>query len=134
MSIPSIFYVSTEDQASEMEMNHDLAQEDVAELGGIDTLKLSTLYAIAIKREWDVDLMDTFSEVRTSDSEWIYEIPKEFTKELEGTDLDAASAEWAETEEMACEPEDAKYVIDVLLRMAKRSEETGKPLYIYTTL
>ena len=137
MSLPSIFFTASEAEATSLELNHNLPPEDVVELGGIDTLKLSMLWAIFNRNEWDVGLMDAFKELKTTDSEWTHTIPVELTQKLaamDGAELDRVAKDWSATEEMQCSPADAKDLLREIAALAQRAIQTQRDLFLYTCL
>lgn len=137
MSLPSIFFTATEAVAKDTHLNHDLPREDVEELGGIDTLKMSTLWAIIEEKTWDVNSMDSFQEVYSTEDEWMYRIPDELTKKLallDDSKLARVSKEWAATDEMMCQPAEAEEVFRAIAKIAARSILTHRNFYLYTSL
>jgi hypothetical protein len=137
MSMPAIFFTASDADAADVELNHKLPPEDVVELGGVDTLMLSTLWAIIERREWDVSMMDSFRELKSTDSEWTNSIPGELTKKieaLEGAELSRVAEAWAATEEMGCSPTEAKDLLIEIASAARRAIQTSRDLYLYTCL
>jgi hypothetical protein len=139
MSMPAIFFVSDYAAAEQFRLNHSLSGEDVAERSSVDTLKLSTLWAIMADRNDDpVELMDRFAEIRSSDSDWTNEIPEEFVNRLAtATDMDLhrAATLWIETEEMAgCDVSDALDLLTDIKRVACRAHQTRRPMFVYVSL
>jgi len=104
MSMPAIFFVSDRATAEQFRLNHSLPPENVAERAAVDTLKLSTLWTIIESSNDDpVELMDRFTEIRSTDEEWTNQIPDELVSRLAGatgSDLRAAAASWIQTDEM----------------------------------
>jgi hypothetical protein len=137
MSLPSIFFTATEAVAKDTHLNNDLPHDDVEELGGIDTLKMSTLWAIIDEKTWDVDSMDRFETVYATEEEWMHRIPDELTKKLallDDSKLTRVSKEWAATDEMMCEPAEAEEVFRSIAKIAARSILTHRNFYLYTSL
>ena len=137
MSMPSIFFAAADSVAKNTHLNHSLPEEDVAELNAIDTLKLSTLWAIIDEKTWDVDSMDAFQELYSAESEWMHLIPDELTQKiafLDDAKLTRVSKEWAATDEMACQPEEAREVFRAIAKIAARAIQTHRKFYLYTSL
>jgi hypothetical protein len=139
MSMPAIFFVSDRATAEQVELNHSLPPENVAERSLMDTLKLSTLWTIVSGSEDDpVELMDRFTDIRSSDEEWTNQIPDELVTLLAGaTDLEIrdAAARWIQTDEMM--GSNASEAIDLLAdvqRVARRAVELRQPLFLYLSL
>jgi hypothetical protein len=137
MSMPAIFFTSTEVVAKTVHLNHALPREDVAELSSIDTLKMSTLWAILDEAEWDVKLMDAFEEIYALEEEWLHRIPDALTKKialLDDAKLDRVSKAWAATDEMLCEPSEAAELFRIIAAVAARSIHTHRGFFLYTSL
>jgi len=137
MSMPAICFTASEEVAKSVHLNHTLPQEDVAELSSVDTLKLSTLWAIIDDQPWDVKSMDEFGEIYSTENEWLHRIPDALTKKLAGLEassIEQVSKPWAETEEIMCEPSEAAELIRIIGGVARRSMDTHRALYLYTSL
>jgi hypothetical protein len=94
------------------------------------------LWAITQKKEWDDGMMDAFAEVLIVDGgqRLIYQVPTAAVERFAGlskTEIDAAAAAWSQTEELACDPEDVRPVIQQLARLSKRGLETNRNLYLW---
>jgi hypothetical protein len=137
MSMPAIFFAASEAEATAMELNHDLPPEDVVELGGVDTLKMSMLWAIIDRKIWDVKLMDAFRSVRSTESEWTDAIPDDLTQKIagqEGAELERVAEQWSATQEMGCSPAEARDLLQEIAGVARRSIDTHRELFLYTCL
>lgn len=137
MSMPTLFFTAAGDDARSVRLNHALPPEDVEELGDIDSLKMSILWALIDGRDWDVDMPDQFAEVYSASDECLHRLPHELVHRLLKLDpvgTDAAAAAWAETEEMACEPAEARAVIEAAIRIASRAESTKRGMFLYSCL
>ncbi|MEO6754933.1 MAG: hypothetical protein ABIP85_24430, partial [Chthoniobacteraceae bacterium] len=137
MSMPAIFFTASEDDAARVELNHNLPSDDVVELGGVDTLKLSMLWAIIDGKEWDVDSLDAFKELKATDSEWTHRLPEELTQKIErlkGLELERVAREWSATEEMGCSPAEGKELLMEISVAARRAIQTQRGLFLYTCL
>lgn len=137
MSMPAIFFTATNDIAKSVHLNHTLPTQDAEELGDIDILKMSLLWALIEGREWEVDMMDHFREVYSTSDEWLYRVPNELMEHL--SKLDPArqqntAAAWAETEEMACDSSEALEVIKAAIKVATRAQTTSRGMFLYFSL
>src|SRR5690349_1334601 len=91
------------------------------QLGGLHSLHFSTLWAIIESEEWDVNKHDLPSILPPSDT-WLFRFPEQFARslsELDESQLEEIAAQWARTEEMHCDPSDARYVLDELQGIAE---------------
>jgi hypothetical protein len=137
MSLPSIFFTADEATAKGMKLNHTLPSDDVAEMGAIDTLKMSTLWAIIDEVPWQEESMDAFAEVFARESEWLHRVPDELTRKiatLSSADRARVMQEWSSTEEMACAAAEADEVFQMIAEVAQRAGESKRPLFLYTCL
>jgi hypothetical protein len=139
MSMPAIFFVSDRAAAEQVRLNHSLTPENVAERASVDTLKLSTLWTIMAGSNDDpVELIDRFTEIRSSDEEWTNEIPEEFVTRLAtatDSDLQSAATRWIETDEMVgCDVSDAMDLLTDVRRVARRAQQTQQPMFLYASL
>src|SRR5262245_13108921 len=132
MSMPAIFFVSDRATAESVELNHSLPAEDVAERSAMDTLKLATLWTILTGSADDpVELMERFTEVRSSESEWTNQLPDDFVALLAGasdSEIGDAAARWIETDEMmGWKVSEAIDLLGDVRRVAKRAQESRQP-------
>ena len=137
MSMPTIFFTAAEAAAAQLDLNHDLPPEDVHECGGVDVLKLSTLWAIIDGRDWDPAIIRAFGQIKSTNSEWTYSIPADLTQKIasvEGVELERVTKAWSATDEMACSPGDAMALLSDIARVARRALETQRQLFLYTCL
>lgn len=106
------------------------------QLGGLLNLHFSTLWAIVESEEWDVNKHDLPSVLPPSNT-WLFRFPDQFTRslsELDESQLEEIAAQWARTEEMRCDPSDARYVLDELQGIAEKATASGKALYLWGSL
>ena len=139
MSMPAIFFVADRTTAEQVRLNHSLPKESVAEWGSVDTLKLSTLWTILTGGSEDpVELMDRFTEVRSSEEEWTHQIPEELVIRLataSPSELSGAAERWVQTEEMSgWSASDGLEVLTDVQRVARRAQQLQQPLFLYTSL
>jgi hypothetical protein len=136
MGLLADFYVSTDDDAVSYDDSPSLPDSDRAQHTGITHLELSTLWAILQEREWDVTTMDEFRCLleRDGGERLIHRFPAALVAQLATSDagtLRLAAAAWAQTEELSCDPSDIQPVVDDLMRLARRAQETGKSLFVW---
>jgi hypothetical protein len=137
MSLLSIFFTADEMTAVRIELNHDLPQEDVAEMSAMEPLKLSMLWAIIDGKEWDVASIDEFTEVFAHDEEWLNIVPEDLVRKIASLDaarMSEASKAWAATEEMQCSAEEAEDVIKMIAAVAQRAIDLKQSMYLYFCL
>jgi hypothetical protein len=139
MSMPAIFFVSDRATADQVRLNHSLPPENVAEQTSVDTLKLSTLWTIMAGSADDpVELMDRFTDIRSSEEEWTNEIPEHLVTLLAtatDSDLKSAATRWIETDEMAgCDVSDAMDLLIDVRRIARRAQQVRQPMFLYASL
>ena len=137
MSMPSIFFTASDSEAAEFELNHNLPPDDVVELGSVDTLVLSVLWAIIDNKEWDVDSMAKFKALKSTDSEWTHRLPDELTQKIaniQGVERERVAKEWSATEEMRCTPTEAEELFMEIASAARRAIQTQRGLFLYTCL
>ncbi|MEQ1841864.1 MAG: hypothetical protein ABL994_15775 [Verrucomicrobiales bacterium] len=137
--MPAIFFVSDHVTAEQFELNHSLPAQDIAEMSSVDTLKLSTLWAVMAESDDDpVELMDRFIDIRSSDDEWTNEVPEELVGRLAAatdSELQSAAMRWIETDEMVgCELAEAVYLLTEVRRIARSAQEAQRPLFLYVSL
>jgi hypothetical protein len=137
MSLPSIFFTADEMTAVRIELNHDLPQEDVAAMSAMEPLKLSMLWAIIDGKEWDVALIDEFTEVFAHDEEWLNIVPEYLVRKIASLDaarMTKASKAWAATDEMQCSADEAEDVIKMIAALAQRAIDLKQSMYLYFCL
>jgi hypothetical protein len=120
-------YVSTDADAPFYDTTQSLSDSDRAEGASLTTLELSTLWAILEGREWDVKMMDEFQCVLEEDDgeRSIYRLPAALVSKLTLCDTDTltrATAQWAQTDEIACDPSDIQPLMETLIRLARRAQ------------
>jgi hypothetical protein len=106
------------------------------QLGGLHSLHFSTLWALIESEKWDVNKHDLPSVLQDSNT-WLFRFPEQFTRSLSELDerhLEEISGQWARTEEMRCDPADARYVLDELQGIAEKATASGKGLYLWCCL
>jgi hypothetical protein len=121
---------------AEREESSAAARYARVQLGGLLDLHFSILWAIVESEEWDVKKHDLPSVLPVSET-WLFQFPDQFTRSLSKLDesqLQAIAPQWALTEEMRCDPSDARYVLDELQGIAEKATASGKGLYLWGSL
>lgn len=143
MSILAEFFVAPNNEAAaQYGADKDLESaawpsEDQFDSGGLMQMHLELLWAILQDVEWDVEMADAFTPIRESEEEWLVRLPDDLVNRLaqaSPAELDDARAEWAEMEEMGCEPDDLLEVTRGLQKIARRAVSTERPLYLWGSL
>lgn len=143
MGILTTFIIAANDGAAALyNANEDFdfeswPPEDRFDSGSLLPMHIEMLWAILQGIEWDVDMMDAFGTVRNSEEEWLVRFPDDLVNRLaeaSPTQLDSARVEWAETEELNCDPEDLEEVVTGLQGLAQRAVATQRPLYLWGSL
>lgn len=132
MGVIADFIIATEPEALEYSRSQKgIPSLDLLEAKGITVVELTTLLAILEGKEWQDELLDLFPTV--SDSGDVTRVAERLMSRLTDFDydLEAVSADWASTEEMHCEPEEARTLIEQLAQLAVRAKSAGKPIYLW---
>jgi hypothetical protein len=135
MSVLTELFVDDEQKASTYNPA-TAAGIERAQLGGLTNLEFETLWAIVEGEEWDVE-KHALREVASGDSFWVHQFPAEYVAQLQAlgpSEISAAAATWAATDEIMAAPEDVSPVIDQLVALARSATKTGKGLFIWTAL
>jgi len=134
MGLLADIYLSRDDEA----VGYDTEPErftDRAEYKRISPLELSTLWAILRGVEWDVALMDEFPCLQVDGGErLIHKLPSAMVQQLAGLSPErvaAVTSAWAATEELGCDPEEIKPVVDDLVRLSRRAGETDRSVHLW---
>jgi hypothetical protein len=138
MSLLADLYVSRDDEEA-IRYNSEPAQfTDREEYTSFTTLELSTLWAEMQGKKWDEDLFDEFLTVFAHEEEpHISRLPTAMVLELARMTPEQVlylASKWAATDEMRCSPEDARPIIEGLIRLAKKAFETERSLYFWNSL
>ena len=137
MGLLSDFYIATEADALLYDTKPTaLSDSDKVSHKGITTLELSTLWAIVQKQEWDVAMLDEFRLILDMDNgeRSIYHIPAAFISSLTNLDADTLRrfiVEWAQTEEIECDPSEMYPIVEDIIRLGRRAQDTDKNLYLW---
>ncbi len=133
MSVIADFIIATEPQALEYSRSQTgILPSDILEAKSITCFELSTLLALLDGKEWREDLLDLFPPVG-GDSNGLKLVGDQLLGRLTdfNYDLDQLAADWAATEELQWEAEEARTLIDGLAQLAVRARSLGKPIYLW---
>lgn len=132
MSVIADFIIATEPEAFEYSRSQTgIASSDLVEAKGITCVELTTLLTLLNGKEWHEDLLDLFPPV--SESSGLTRVHDQLLGRLTDFDydLDQVAADWAATEEMQREVEEARTLIGELAQQAVRAKSVGKPVYLW---
>lgn len=136
MSVLADFYIADRGSAP----NYDEAQEcddaDRVQSNRITPFELSMLVAILEKKKWDATMMDQFSQVLIVDGgeRLIHEVSPalvEHLSKMRPEEVESAAEAWARMEEMACEPDELRPLLEDLVRLAGRARSTNRQLFLW---
>jgi hypothetical protein len=133
MGVIADFIIATEPEALEYSRSQaGIPSSNLLEAKGITCVELSTLLALLDGKEWQDTLLDLFPSVG-GESSGLTRVADRLLSRLTGFDydLDQAAAEWAATEEMQWEPEEARALIDDLAQHAVKARSACKPVYLW---
>jgi len=133
--IAELFLARNDGEAARYETAAN-AFADREQFGGIMTLTLSTLWAILENKTWEDRFLDDFVNVVEKDGglPTIDRLPPAFVEGLAGLTPDRireVAEEWAATEEMMCDGEDLRPVIEGLVRISRLAKTKGQNVYLY---
>ena len=105
---------------------------------GITDLEIGTLWAILERREWDIEKhMPEDIYVEEDGESWLHRFPDELTILLANSNadgLESASEQWAKTEEIDCNAEDLRPLLNDLQSLARQAAATGQSIYLWGCL
>jgi hypothetical protein len=129
MSVLADFYVSSPDQAASYDKEQKADQNLVASYKNITPLEITTLWAIVENREWDVALLDRFTNIPLVDSgeRLIHELPNELFETLFTIPPD----EMDDIANRYCRGEDVKPIITDLVLLARIAQTQNKKIYLW---
>ncbi|MBX7131930.1 MAG: hypothetical protein K1X67_04540 [Fimbriimonadaceae bacterium] len=112
---------------------------DRAEYKDFTPLELSTLWSIVRDTEWDVDSMDEFVCLLEVDggARLIHSLPSAMISELAALPPDRlapVTTAGAATEEMDCNPEDIRPIVDDMVRLSRLALDSGRGVYLWNSL
>src|SRR4051794_8198666 len=119
MGVIADFIIATEKEALEYSRSQSsIPSSDLLEAKGITAVELTTLLAILDNKEWQHDLLDLFPPI--ADSSDLTKVADRLLSRLTDFDydLDEVAADWAATEEMQWETDEARKMIDALAQHA----------------
>ncbi len=135
MGLLSDIYISQDADASA----YDVSPENFplrVEYKGITPLELTTLWAIIRGIPWDVAMMDELPCILQEEGgeRLIHRFPNGFVTnlaDLTPEQLGEISSKWAATDELQCEAEDVRDVIENLMKMARQTLARGEALFLW---
>jgi hypothetical protein len=139
MSVLSDVYLFDPSDALVYDDDPQAMASERAEFKSLTHLHFAQLWAIlrGDSQEVSVDLADQFRCLFTSSSEnrFIHQFPKEFvtllTESDDDTIIEQAAQQWAATEELECQPDEARSIIEDLIHLAWLSESSKKSMYLW---
>jgi hypothetical protein len=133
MGVIADFIIATEPEALEYSRSQTgIPPADCLEAKGITLVELSTLLALLDGREWQDHLLDLFAPVGEEEN-MLTRMPDQLLGRLTDFDydLEQVAADWAATDEMQWEPDEARGLIDALAQHAARATRAGKSMYLW---
>ena len=135
MSVLADIYISRDDDAVKYDTTPDQFA-DRAQYKGLTPLELSTLWAIMRGVEWDFAMQDEFPCLLqiNGGERLVHRLPTAMVSELAALSPDritSVTSAWAATEELGCDPEDIRPVVDDLVRLSRRATETGQSVHLW---
>ena len=135
MSVLADIYISRDADA----VKYDTAPDqfaDRAQYKGFSPLEFSILWSIIQGVEWDVAMMDKFPCLLEIDGgeRLVHRFPAAMVSELASLSPDrvaSVTSAWAATEELNCNPENIRPVVDDLVRLSRRAGETSQSVHLW---
>jgi hypothetical protein len=139
MGVLAEVYLATASDALAYDQNPQAMASERAEFKSLSDTHLAQLWAIlrGESQEASLDLLGQFSCLFTSSSKnrFIYQFPKEFvtllTESDDDTTIEQAAEQWAATEELSCELDEAQSIIEDLINLAWLSVSSKKAMYLW---
>ena len=133
MGVIADFIIATEPEALEYSRSRTgIPTSDLLGAKGITCVQLSTLLAILNGKQWQEDLLDLFPLVggEASGLTRVGDLLLDRLTDFD-YDLDKVATDWAATEEMQWEAEEARGLIDDLAQFAVRAKILKKPVFLW---
>jgi hypothetical protein len=133
MGIIADFIIANELEALEYSRTQSgIPSSNMIEAKGITIVELSTLMALLDGKDWHQDLLDVFPLIR-DESSVLSKIGEPLLSRLTDFDydIDQVAADWAATEEMQWEVDEAQSLIDELAQLAVKAKSVGKSVYLW---
>jgi len=133
MGVIADFIIANEPEGLEYSRSQTgIPSSDLLEAKNITCVELSTLLALLDGTEWQDSLLDLFPAVG-ADSSGLTRVADQLLGRLTDFDydLDQVTADWAATEEMQWEVEEARGLIDDLAQHAVRARNACKAVYLW---
>lgn len=138
MGILADIYISRDAEA----VRYDAVPDEFAERTqhkSITPLELSTLWAIMRGIQWDVASMDEFPCLLEKDGgeRLIHKLSAAMVTELSMLTPDQVAIvtpQWATTEELGWPPDEARPIVEDLVRLSRHAVEAGQSVYLWNCL
>ena len=132
MSVLAEFFIGDDALARQYDSDQTIATRK-AEYTNLTIVELSKLWRALTRSEWEDSILDRFRTVAEDGGRSTVAIPDDFLRALTESEdrLDDAAAQWAATEEMDCEPGQAREIIDSLISLAWDALGSGKHMYLW---
>jgi hypothetical protein len=135
MSVLADIFVSRPGEAASYDRSPD-EFADRAQCRRITVLELSTLWALLRGVEWDVASLDEFPCLLVEDDgeRLVHELPSDMVADLArlGPDqIAVVTLEWGATEELGWSLDEARPVVESLVRLARLAAESAWGVYIW---
>lgn len=136
MGVLSDLYLAEPKRAKDYDESQECAEDDRAQYKGITPLELSTLLAIIRGKDRNVAMMNEFPEIMivNEGERVIFEIPHSAMTcfaALPESEFQVAAEAWSKTDELRCSAEDVRPVIEDIVRLSKRGQETNRLLFLW---
>ena len=139
MGLLADLYLSQDDQEA---VRYDEQAESFADrlqFTSFTELELSTLWASLRNEKWDVSSLDEFTCVfqEPGGEISIHRLPTAMIDDLAGLDsqnISVVASKWAATDDVACEPDDVRPIIEGLVGLALKASQTGKGIYLWNCI
>lgn len=136
MGVLADIYVASEANAADYDSDPARFRSESGSWKRFTILELSMLWAFLQCHEWNVDLMDSFTNVllRDGGERMIFRLPDEFLYDVMAADDGKAGEvvrQWAATEEVGCDPAEVRPFFEGLKRLAEIAVCSGRGVYLW---
>ena len=113
---------------------------DCIEYTGVDTVKISTLYAISKNEEYDMDTHHSIESFGEEEGPWVFKFPEDLTKTFASIDsgkIPSIAEKWLSTEELEMDGwnlDDSTEVIKEVVNHSKKALESNSELLVWISL
>ena len=150
MGLLTDVFVATEDEIDDAVLEEGPADRfPTVEAKGVEIVKITSLNGIATRRSYDLDdggfdrLSAEVPVTRYAGEEgpWLFRLPAPLLAALaaaDGSKLGEINEAWARTEEWQLDgvahPDETRWLVDGIARLAQNAEMSGKNLYLWMSL